>query len=173
MPIVYLGLGGNVGDTVSIFNQTWHHMRELEGVRHLKLSSLYRTSPVGNAMLNPFVNAVCSFYTPWTVKELFYHTQQIEKRLGKIPKPKTAPRPIDIDLLFYGELSYQDHELHIPHPAWHSRLFVLVPLAELTPEIQITNAEGNQRFILKHLIQTIHQSSDQEVSLLDKKLEVH
>lgn len=172
MPTVYLGLGGNVGDTISIFHQAWNQLKGLEGIHHFKLSSFYQTSPVGNSQLDPFINAVCCFQTDWSLKELFYQMQHIEKKLGKIPKPKTAPRAIDIDLLFYGSVTYQDQELQVPHPAWHSRLFVLVPLAELTSEIEIKSGEKTQHFLLQQLIQTIYQSTDQVVSLLDKKLDV-
>ena len=106
--------------------------------------------------------------TPLTPKELFDKLQEIEQSLGKTPKPKQMPRPIDFDLLFYGTLVYADSELTIPHPHWRERLFVLVPLSDLTDTLSI---EG-ESFKLKDLIQLVGSQTDQTVSLLDKKIEL-
>lgn len=166
---VYLGLGGNIGDTVSILNRAYQELAQLKEIRNLKISRLYETSPVGNPNQDVFVNAVCCFLTSLTPRELLKQLEELENKLGKKPKAKDAPRLIDIDILFYGSMCYEDETLTIPHYAWQSRLFVLVPLTDFLSEITIINASIHQRFILKDLIDQL-TSSGQLVSLLDKKI---
>ncbi len=166
--VVYLGLGGNVGDPFPILNACLYKISQIEEIEQLKISRFYRTSPVGNSHLDPFINTACCFITSLDPKRLLRKMQEIEISLGKVPKPKDAPRPIDIDILFYGSSCYCDQELQIPHPAWMKRLFVLVPLFDLISEIEIFSDQMSQRFILKDLIQILTQDSNQTVSLLEK-----
>jgi 2-amino-4-hydroxy-6-hydroxymethyldihydropteridine diphosphokinase len=116
-----------------------------------------------------FVNAVCCFQTTLSPKQLLVELQKIEGDLGKGTKPKNASRFIDIDILFYGKEVYQDEKLEIPHPRWKERLFVLVPLAELTPVIHL----HNKQWILSDLIHALSQEKEQTVSLLEKNRLVH
>lgn len=95
-------------------------------------------------------------------------TQEIEKQLGKVKKSKTAARPIDIDFIFYGNQALYDpvQDLEIPHPRWKERLFVLIPLADLTPEIEIAGSTGLEHYYLKDLIQPLLIQSPNVVSFL-------
>lgn len=159
-----------MGDSSFLLNQALVELTSLKQIDRIETSQFYRSSPVGCATSqNFFVNAVCRFKTNLDPKTLLKHLQRIEKKLGKIPKPKDAPRPIDIDILFYGSLSYKDEELEIPHPHWHSRLFVLVPLNELTSKIEVIDADQPTEFVLEDLIHDLKRSSLQLVSLLDEK----
>lgn len=96
---------------------------------------MYRTSPVSLVPMRDFLNAVCGFECSLALEELWRELKGLERTLGKKPKPKNAPRLIDIDLLFYGETVYDARELKVPHPKWHERLFVLAPLSEIAQKV--------------------------------------
>lgn len=134
---VYLGLGGNECESLVLIRQALKHIERLNGVSSLRCSRFYRTSPVSPIPQEKYINAVCRLETTMDAHTLFSHLQNIETHLGKLPKPKEAPRPIDIDILFYGSEKIEDAELTIPHPRWQERLFVLAPLTDLTDEIAL------------------------------------
>jgi len=131
----YIGLGGNLGDSVYFLNQALEKIDRIPGVFDLRVSSFYQTTPVGPPGQREFVNAVCSFYTTHSVLELYRNLIRIERELGKLPKGKYEPRIIDLDLLFFGNKKWRDHQLIVPHPSWDDRLFVLIPLAEIADEV--------------------------------------
>lgn len=165
---VYLSLGGNQAETWGLLEQAIEKLSQLPDVQDLRVSPFYQTSPVGNEDQAFFINAACTFQTSLLPKALLQQTQRIEKELGKIPKPKWASRPIDIDILFYGESSYLDEELQIPHPHWQERLFVLIPLADLTSCVHVKRGELRESYLLKELIDPLLSHSQQMVSLLEK-----
>lgn len=129
---VFLGLGGNIGDTETILRAALESISSIPGIGNIQVSRFYHTSPVGNPLLDPFVNAVCYMETDLSPQELLSTLQKIESSFGKLPKKKNDPRAIDIDILFYGDKTILDPLLEIPHPRWKNRLFVLVPLSDLT-----------------------------------------
>ncbi len=152
----YLSLGGNQENSWEAIGKALDALTLLsEGV--FEVSSFYHTSPVGDENQNTFINVVCRFETTLTPKALFEKTQRIENNLGKVPKPKWAPRVLDIDILFYGTQTYIDDELEIPHPRWKERLFVLVPLLDLISALRIQENET----MMKHyeLEEMIHKLS--------------
>lgn len=131
----WVGVGSNVGDSVALCTEAMERLRFLfpEG---FAASSLYRTSPVGEGLEGEFVNAVCCVYTDLSPKKFFSVLEAIEQDLGKVLKTRgTGNRMIDLDLLLYGEESLQEEGLQIPHPQWADRLFVLIPMWEITPSI--------------------------------------
>lgn len=134
---VYLGLGGNVGDTSAIFQQALDQMRLLPGIANLEVSRLYLTKAVGGPPQRDYLNAVCRLETTLSPRDLSTALQTIEQSLGKVPKPKSFPRTLDIDILLYGQLFYRDEELEIPHPRWQQRLFVLAPLNDLIERLEV------------------------------------
>ena len=98
-----------------------------------KVSSIYQTEPIGNIEQPRFLNLVCQGYTRLAPMELLTLAKGIELKLGRTPSKSNAPRPIDIDILFYGEQVIETPELVIPHPRLTERAFVLIPLAEIAP----------------------------------------
>jgi len=163
---VYLGLGGNQGNVVSSIQQAYELLSARDAVFDLRSSGFYNTSPVNVASGNWFVNSVCTFWTHYSSLELFKIIQEIEQQLGKVNKEKNADRSIDIDLLFYGSEVFNDGDLEIPHPRWKSRLFVLVPLAELTDQIVLKKGEDLECHRIQDLIEPLLAESKQTVSLL-------
>lgn len=133
---VYLGIGGNIGDSQSILTQAIHRIKALSGVQDLAVSRFYLTSPVSSIPQEEYLNAACRFHTSLKATELLTELQNIETALGKtLQKLKDGPRAIDLDILLFGMEIVNNNTLIIPHPAWKERLFVLVPLADLTTEI--------------------------------------
>ena len=129
----YLGLGSNLGDrqlnlvkAIELLAQ-WVHIEQL--------SSLYETEPVGYREQPHFLNAVCQLTTSLTPEELLALAKHVEAALGRMPSFPNAPRPIDIDILFYGNRVINSPQLTIPHHRLEERAFVLVPLAEIAPDL--------------------------------------
>ncbi|HEY4832673.1 MAG TPA: 2-amino-4-hydroxy-6-hydroxymethyldihydropteridine diphosphokinase [Waddliaceae bacterium] len=133
----FVGLGGNFADTFKVMQKVAFRLKHEDGIEEFKLSRIYRTSPVSPIQQPFYLNAVCRFQTDIQVNALGQILQALEMSMGKKPKPKNHPRLIDLDLLFYGSLISKTEEWIIPHPRWHERLFVLVPLADVTEELPI------------------------------------
>jgi len=168
---VYIGLGGNIGNTSSILRSAIRSLATLPEVADLKLSHFYKTSPISDLEQSPYVNAVCKFKTTLSASHLLEKLQQIEKEHGKCPKPKNAPRTLDLDILFYGSEYHDTVELEIPHPRWRERLFVLIPLADLCSSLIIPhpqNSQQKQRVDVRELIHTFSHPVFQSVSRLDE-----
>lgn len=98
-----------------------------------RLSPLYRTSPVGGPPQPSFVNAVLTGRTRLAPGELLARLKQLERAAGRRPGPKSGPRPLDLDILLYGSSRRAAPAPVLPHPRLATRLFVLVPLADLAP----------------------------------------
>jgi 2-amino-4-hydroxy-6-hydroxymethyldihydropteridine diphosphokinase len=135
MKKVFLGLGGNLGDSQKILDQAVQEIKKI--CSDVVCSQYYVTAPVSPEPQPDYLNAVCKLNTNMSALELLKKLQNIEKKLGKIPKPKTAPRKIDIDILLFGTEKHNTTELEVPHPRWHERLFVLEPLLDLIEEVTL------------------------------------
>lgn len=133
MAEVYLGLGSSLGDREANIKKAIELLAPY--VRVKRLSSLYETEPVGLREQPPFLNAVLAGETELSPEALLIKVKEIERALGRVPSFPNAPRPIDIDLLFYDGQVMSTPELTLPHPRLHERAFVLVPLAELAPRL--------------------------------------
>ncbi|HDN79443.1 MAG: 2-amino-4-hydroxy-6-hydroxymethyldihydropteridine diphosphokinase [Chloroflexi bacterium] len=133
MALVYLGLGSNLGEREANLREA---LSRLRGKVELKrVSSIYETEPVGYKEQPWFLNLVCSGLTELSPRSLLQFIKKIEQEMGRVPSVRWGPRIIDIDILFYGDLIYSDDELTIPHPRIQERRFVLVPLAEIAPDL--------------------------------------
>jgi len=132
--VVYLGLGANLGDRHGNLKRALALLSERIQVG--KVSSVYETEPVGNINQPRFLNMVCQARTGLTPEVLLSLAKGIESKMGRRPaRERWGPRPIDIDILFYGDRVVETPELVIPHPRLAERAFVLVPLAEITPDL--------------------------------------
>jgi len=152
---VYVGLGGNIGNTIEVFKKALTLISAIEGVISLKISHFYLTTPVSAIPQHNYTNAVCCFDTQLTPLQLFRKLEKIELQLGKLAKPKDEPRIIDLDILFFGHKYLWSDELKIPHPHWNERLFVLIPLMDLTDEIFIPSPHNPSEMIKINLAQFI------------------
>ena len=137
MPIVYLGLGSNLGDRQKTLDQAVMLLDELGDVEILRLSHWVQTAPVGGPPgQGPYLNGVAEVRTALEPADLLVELHQIESALGRdrSKEVRWGPRTCDLDILLLGEVVLNTPELIIPHPRMHERRFVLEPLAELAPE---------------------------------------
>lgn len=130
---VYLSLGANLGDRQGNILQALQYIQTRASVT--KVSSFYETVPVGYLDQPKFINVACALETDLSPGDLLHLLKWVEKRMGRQESFRNAPRPIDIDILFYDDLVLESSELVIPHPRLHDRAFVLVPLAEIAPNL--------------------------------------
>lgn len=134
---VYLGLGANLGDKEANLHIAVEKIEKRIG-KVTSLSAFYVTSPWGFASENSFLNAACCVETTLSPMEVLEKTQAIERELGRLAKSVSgtySDRPIDIDLLLYGNVILHSPTLLLPHPLMAERRFVLEPLAEIAPGV--------------------------------------
>ena len=127
---VYLGLGSNMGNRQGNLERALDLLSQR--LKMTSVSSIYDTEPVGDADQPRYLNLVCQVHTRLAPEVLLALVKGIESKLGRTGK-SGAPRPIDIDILFYDDQIVKTPELTIPHPRLVRRAFVLVPLAEIAP----------------------------------------
>jgi len=134
LAIAYLCLGSNLGEREA-------NLRQALTLLSLKVtldevSSIYETEPVGYKQQPLFLNLVCRITTNLPPEELLHLAKDIETRMGRVPSGQmNSPRPIDIDILFYDNKNMETQDLTIPHPRLKNRAFVLIPLAEIAPDL--------------------------------------
>jgi 2-amino-4-hydroxy-6-hydroxymethyldihydropteridine diphosphokinase len=131
-----LALGGNVGDVRETFDRALAMLCDGARLRLKARSSDYATPPWGVADQPTFVNRCIAIETDLAPRDLLARVQAVEQALGRrrTQERRWGPRPIDIDILSYGDLTLDDGDLTLPHPRLFERAFVLVPLAEIAPE---------------------------------------
>jgi 2-amino-4-hydroxy-6-hydroxymethyldihydropteridine diphosphokinase len=129
---VFLGLGSNLGDRAGLLDRA---VAALELLGKVKRSRWYETAAVGLPGAPTFLNGVVRLETDLAPDDLLRQTREIERRLGRDPLRRAGSRTIDIDILLYGGQVISRPGLEIPHPRLPQRAFVLVPLAELAPNL--------------------------------------
>jgi 2-amino-4-hydroxy-6-hydroxymethyldihydropteridine diphosphokinase len=133
LAIVYLGLGSNLGEREENLCQALALLSQKVNLE--EVSSVYETEPVGYKKQPLFLNLVCRITTKLRPEELLHLAKEIETKMGRVPSFPNAPRLIDIDILFYDNKIIKTHNLTIPHPRLKDRAFVLIPLAEIAPDL--------------------------------------
>ncbi len=137
MTLAYVALGANLGSPIVTINAAIGHLDGIPLSRRLAGSSLYRTAPVGLKHQPDFINAVVTLETELPAQELLDQLFAIEAHFGRQRSVRNAPRTLDLDLLLYGDRVLDTPALMLPHPRMHERAFVLAPLAEIAPGLDI------------------------------------
>jgi 2-amino-4-hydroxy-6-hydroxymethyldihydropteridine diphosphokinase len=132
---VYLSLGSNLGDREALLARALERLAAA-GLRLLRISSVYETEPVDRRDQPWFLNLVVEAETDLFPRMLLMRIQRIEYELGRRRAAPKGPRPIDIDMLLYGDAVIRMPGLSVPHPRMTERRFVLEPLAELVPDLR-------------------------------------
>ena len=130
---LYLSLGSNLGNREQMLHRAIALIDERIGTVQ-RVSSFIETEPWGFQSEHPFLNAACMVLTKLSPEQCLAETQQIERELGRTTKSKDGiyhDRPIDIDLLLYGDLKLSTPKLTLPHPRMYERDFVMIPLREI------------------------------------------
>ena len=132
--IAYVVLGANLGDAAAVVASAIDALNRLPDTRLEARSHLYRSAPV-DAQGPDFINAVAAVSTRLTAPDLLLALQQLEQRAGRERPYRNAPRTLDLDLLLYGDARIDSPSLTVPHPRMMERAFVLIPLAEIAPDL--------------------------------------
>ncbi len=157
MEVVYVGLGSNLDSPVKQVLQAFSELKCIKNTQLLAVSSLYQTKPWGILDQDDFINACAKCETTLSATEFLHELFAIEDKHFRVRKEKNGPRTLDCDLLLYGEHTIQTDLLIVPHPGMTNRGSVLVPLAEIAPDIILNgqpisdylnkNQDGVEKFI--------------------------
>ncbi len=133
MATAYVALGTNLGDREATLRAAVRWLTTLGEIE--AVSPLYETEPVGYADQPPYLNAVVQLSTLVPPPALLQELLRIEGELGRVRSFANAPRTLDLDLLLVDDKVLNDPDLTLPHPRLHERAFVLIPLADLAPDL--------------------------------------
>jgi len=134
--IAYIGLGSNLSDPINQVQSALNDLSQEPMITELQASSLYRSTPLGGMEQPDYINAVARITTTLTPDALLEICQQIEQSHGRDRTTgHWSARTLDLDIILYGQEIIQTDTLTIPHYGMHERNFVLIPLAELDPDL--------------------------------------
>ena len=133
----YIGLGSNLADPQNQVEQAIQAIAKSTDMQLIKQSSLYRTAPVGYDDQPDFINAVIEIKTNLSPLDLLHRLFEIENIQGRERPFPNAPRVLDLDLLMYDQVKMETGVLNLPHPRMHERGFVMLPFAEIAPDVMI------------------------------------
>jgi 2-amino-4-hydroxy-6-hydroxymethyldihydropteridine diphosphokinase len=134
----FIGLGGNLGDVVRRMQRAVDAIDALPCTRVCRVSALYRNPPMGPPDQPDYINAVAELDTGLAPLELLVRLQDIEREQGRVRgAQRWQARTLDLDLLLYGDRCMDTPRLVLPHPGLHLRPFVVHPLAEVAPDVEI------------------------------------
>ena len=138
LSLVFIGLGSNLKQPVAQINKARIAINRIEKVHEVAFSSLYQSSPMGNNDQPDYINAVMAVNTALKPIDLLRRLQQIENQQGRIREgERWTARTLDLDMLLYGDQNIDIPDLQVPHYGIADRAFVLYPLYEITPELDI------------------------------------
>jgi len=137
MTRAFIALGSNLQDPAAQVLRAFAELDQLPDTRVIARSSLYRSAPLGYDKQPDFINAIAEISTTLEPLALLEALLALEAAHGRERPFPNAPRVLDLDLLLYDDLSLHETALTLPHPRMHERSFVLCPLAEIAPEVEI------------------------------------
>ena len=158
----YIGLGANIDGPAAQIARAFDELGRLPSSRLAARSPLYKSEPMGPAGQPDYLNAVARLETKLTPEALLKELKALELCHGRRPGPRWGPRPLDLDILLYGEVTLATPELALPHPGLHERAFVLYPLADLAPDLAVPG-RGRVRDLLDHCRETRIQRLEEGV----------
>ena len=137
MTLAYVGIGANLGPREKTLRRAVELLGRTDGVEVVGVSELRETDPVGVVDQPPFLNGAVSVETTYSPRAVLDLLLEIERSLGRVRGERWGPRVVDLDLLVYGNEVVDEPALRVPHPRLHERRFVLEPLKDLNPELEI------------------------------------
>jgi 2-amino-4-hydroxy-6-hydroxymethyldihydropteridine diphosphokinase len=148
----YVALGSNLGDREGTLRSALDALAAEPGIDVVAVSRFYDTEPVGYVDQPRFLNGAAALETELPARELLERLLAVELRFGRSREdvPPQGPRTIDLDLLLYGDAEIDEPGLRVPHPRLHERRFVLEPLADLDPALEVPG-NGQVQEILARL----------------------
>ncbi len=156
----YVALGSNLNGPAGQVERALQAIDKLPKTRLVKQSSLYQTAPVGYENQPDFINAVAEISTQLSPEALLDALLDIENDAGRDRPFTNAPRVLDCDLLLYDDMVIHTAKLTLPHPRMHTRGFVLLPLAEIAPELSLPDGSNVVKLALAHQNQDIKKLNE-------------
>lgn len=144
---VYISMGSNMGQRENFLYQAVEMLAGHREINVEAVSSLYETKPVGKADQGWFVNAAARLQCSLSPFDLLRFMQHVEEHLGRRRTERWGPRTVDLDIILYDMLELPFTQLTVPHPRARERAFVLVPLAELEPELAFPWGQSVKKLI--------------------------
>ncbi len=154
---VHVGLGSNLDNPLFQITQALHELKRIPETTLQQVSSFYETAPLGRLNQPPFINAVVRLQTTLSPDDFLERLRAIEAQHQRVRKIKNGPRTLDLDILTFNDWQIDKLELTIPHPRLCERAFVLVPLLEISPDIQIPGHGYAKNFLANVKSQTIER----------------
>ncbi len=148
---VYIGIGSNLGNKVENCRKAINLIEKMPSLTLKEQSPLFRTEPVGVSGQDWYVNCVISLWSEIPAHQILKQLLSIETAMGRERRRKWDPRPIDLDILLFGNRIIHDQDLQVPHPLMHLRKFVLVPMVQLAPDMMHPIINKTMRELLKNL----------------------
>ena len=145
--LAYIGLGSNLENPLQQMKTAINDLQSLADINIVSVSSLYQSPPMGPADQPDYINAVLALETSLNPHQLLDALQSVEQLHGRVRKRHWGERTLDLDILLYGDQILDDERLKIPHPGMHERAFVLYPLAEIAPDIEIPGIGTLQKIL--------------------------
>ncbi|MCP4125944.1 MAG: 2-amino-4-hydroxy-6-hydroxymethyldihydropteridine diphosphokinase [Gammaproteobacteria bacterium] len=137
MVAAYIGLGSNLDHPAEQLYRAFRALAQIPNTKLIRYSSLYQSPPMGGLDQPDYINAVAVVETALKPEELLLQLQAIETAQGRTRGERWGARTLDLDLLLYGSDKIDMPDLKVPHPGMHERAFVLYPLFEIAPELEI------------------------------------
>jgi 2-amino-4-hydroxy-6-hydroxymethyldihydropteridine diphosphokinase len=160
--LAYIALGSNKGDKLNYLQKAVDEIEKEQNCKVTSVSSIYETKTFGNIKQENFYNCAAEVKTSYSLLDFFHLLKNIENKLGRIKTVKWGPREIDLDLLFFNNEIYFDHEIKVPHEGIPFRDFVVIPLCEIAPDFihpelkqKICDIYISEKNIIKKLEQEI------------------
>jgi len=146
----YIGIGSNLGDPLARVHAAYEAIAGITQTRLIARSRLYRTRPFGPVEQGDFINGVAGVLTQLPARALFESLREIESAAGRVRAERWGPRTLDLDLLVYADQRIDEDGLTVPHPGIAERGFVLAPLNDIAPTLQVPGA-GRVEELLQRL----------------------
>ncbi|MBI3771096.1 MAG: 2-amino-4-hydroxy-6-hydroxymethyldihydropteridine diphosphokinase [Gammaproteobacteria bacterium] len=139
--VAYIGLGSNLDNPERHLSQACVDLANIPATQLQQVSSLYRSVPLGPPQPD-YINAVAALITRLSPQDLLANLQAIEQRHGRVREQHWGPRTLDLDLLLYGDQVITTPDLTVPHTGLLERNFVLIPLFEIAPKLQLPDNQS-------------------------------
>ncbi len=161
----YIGIGSNLADPQQQVIDVLPHLNQIRQTSLLSHSSLYQSAAVSDIEQEDYINAVACLSTSLRPMELLLELQAIEYAFyrQRSDELKWAPRTMDLDIILFGNIQQNDSHLHIPHAEMKNRLFVLMPLLEIAPDLYIPGL-GSLSYLIQHAPQLRINRLDRDAS---------
>ena len=149
---LYIGIGSNLSNPILQLNKAIKFLSQLDKLNDIKSSSFYESPPMGPSDQNNYINTAVMFKSSESPEDILKLLKDIEFSMGrKKSSVKWSERIIDLDIILYGDLTYESEFLTIPHMRAHERAFVLFPILDINPEIFIPN-KGFAKDLVKNCL---------------------